>query len=81
MSSDTWWPGWRAWWDGRRVPTLKVNGAFVGVFVPPGRGRLRLAYRPAELELGVVVALFTLIASIVGAALKMRLGGGRSRSE
>ena len=67
-----------AWWNGRRVPTVKVNGAFVGVFVPSGRGRLRLAYRPTELELGMGVAAFTLIALIIVGA---RLGGGPSRAE
>jgi hypothetical protein len=76
VSSDTWWPGWRGWWNGRRVPTVRVNGAFVGVFVPPGRGRLRLAYRPAELELGMGIAAFTLVALIVAAGVTTWRGGG-----
>ncbi|MCU1245744.1 MAG: hypothetical protein JWN02_1654, partial [Acidobacteria bacterium] len=48
VSSDTWWPGWRVYWNDIRLPPVKVNGAFVGVFVPPGHGRVLLRYRPAE---------------------------------
>jgi hypothetical protein len=68
VSSDAWWPGWRAYWNRRRMPHVRVNGAFVGVFVPPGRGVVRLWYRPKEFDDGVKIAAATLIA-LVAAAL------------
>ena len=56
VSSDVHWPGWRAYWNGVRKDIVTVNGAFVGVFVPPGRGRLELRYRPREVDDGLVAA-------------------------
>jgi hypothetical protein len=47
VSSDTHWPGWRATFRGRELDVVTVNGAFTGVFVPPGAGTLELRYRPA----------------------------------
>lgn len=60
-SSDTFWPGWRAYWNGERMPPVRVNGAFLGVFVPPGRGTVRFVYRPREFDQGVVLGIGTLL--------------------
>jgi hypothetical protein len=60
-TSDVHWPGWRAYWNGVRKDVVTVNGAFVGVFVPPGRGRLELRYRPREVDDGLVAAVVGLI--------------------
>lgn len=68
VSSDEWWPGWRAYWNGERMPHVRVNGAFTGVFVPPGRGIVRLRYRPREFDQGVAAAAVTLIL-LAGAAV------------
>lgn len=46
VSSDVAWPGWRATFRGRKLDVATVNGAFVGLFVPPGSGELKLEYRP-----------------------------------
>jgi hypothetical protein len=48
VSSDVNWPGWRAYWNGRRQPPVVVNGAFLGCFIPPGRGQLVFRYVPDE---------------------------------
>jgi len=47
------WPGWTAREDGRPLPTVTVNHAFVGVRVPAGRHVVRLAYRPRSWTLGL----------------------------
>lgn len=67
VSSDEWWPGWRAYWNGRRMPPVRVNGAFVGVFVPPGRGIVRLRYRPKEFDDGVKIATAMLVVLAIAA--------------
>ena len=56
VSSDVHWPGWRAYWNGDRQPPVIVNGAFVGVFVPPGEGTLELRYAPDEFDDGLRAA-------------------------
>ncbi|HJQ35583.1 MAG TPA: hypothetical protein VKB93_00450, partial [Thermoanaerobaculia bacterium] len=73
VSSDEWWPGWRAYWNGRRMPPVKVNGAFLGVFVPPGRGIVRLRYRPREFDDGVKAAVATLFVLVIAAGIHVGL--------
>jgi len=53
VSSDVHWPGWRAYWNGQRQPPVVVNGAFLGCFIPPGKGELTLRYIPDEFTRGV----------------------------
>jgi hypothetical protein len=40
------WPGWKALLDGRSVPSLSFNRAFLGFRVPAGRHTLHLRYWP-----------------------------------
>ena len=44
--SEIWHPGWRAWIDGQSVPLYRTNIALLGLSVPPGEHRVRLAFRP-----------------------------------
>jgi hypothetical protein len=60
-SSDVNWPGWRAYINGRRLPPVTVNGAFLGCFIPPGGGRVVLRYRPDEYDFGLKLAAVGLI--------------------
>ena len=71
VSSDVHWPGWRAYWNGKRQPPVIVNGAFLGCFVPPGKGRLELRYRPDEFmnglrATGAGIALLVLLGITLG---------------
>lgn len=61
VTSDVAWPGWRATWNGRELPIVKTNAVFVGVFVPPGEGTLRLRYQAPGLFAGALVSLFAAI--------------------
>jgi len=79
VSSDEWWPGWRAYYNGRRMPPVRVNGAFTGVFVPPGRGIVRLRYQPKEFDDGVKAAAATLIILIAAALIHELRKGLRKR--
>jgi hypothetical protein len=56
------WPGWTAEAEGERIPVVRVNHAFVGFWVAPGRRSVRLRYRPPTL--GVSMA-----ACVVGIAI------------
>jgi hypothetical protein len=80
VSSDEWFPGWRAYWNGRRMPHVRVNGAFAGVFVPPGRGIVRLRYQPKEFGDGVKAAAATLFVLILAAAIHVGLRKRRNPS-
>jgi hypothetical protein len=40
--------GWEVWVNGRWKRPLRVNGAFLGFFVPAGESRAEVLYRPAS---------------------------------
>ncbi|HEU5162895.1 MAG TPA: glycosyltransferase family 39 protein [Thermoanaerobaculia bacterium] len=61
VSSEAWWPGWRSYWNGERLPPVIVNAAFVGAFVPPGDGTLELRYRPDAFDDGLRTGALGLI--------------------
>jgi hypothetical protein len=69
VTSDASWPGWRMTWNGAAVQPALVNGAFLGVFLPPGTGVLDLRYRPREVDLGLALAAGALLALAVGGAV------------
>lgn len=47
--------GWRAWIDGQPVEPVTVNGAFLGVPVPPGVHGVELVYAPGGWRWGWVL--------------------------
>ena len=52
---DTFYPGWRAEVDGRRVPIRPADAAFRAVSVGPGRHEVRFSYHPASVHTGALV--------------------------
>jgi hypothetical protein len=62
-------PGWTATLDGTTVPIVRANYLFQGLYVPPGRHRIELAYRPGSLLLGALLSLAGL--AVAGAALAL----------
>ena len=67
------WPGWAALENGRPLPTVTVNHAFVGVRVPAGRHVVRLAYRPRSWSLGLeAFAAGIVLIGAVAAATRTR---------
>jgi hypothetical protein len=78
--SDSHWPGWRAYVDGKRVETHDANHAFIGVFVPKGTHRVRLLYRPEAFTRGRTVTLLTAFAGVVFLVLRHRVQKPRTVS-
>jgi len=54
--ADLWDKGWRADWNGRRLPILRVNHALRGVVLPAGEGTLVFRYAPASFSWGLALA-------------------------
>jgi hypothetical protein len=65
VTSDTHWRGWRATVNGTRRDVVTVNGAFAGVFVPPGKARVQLWYWPEELTHGLFASAAGLVLLLV----------------
>jgi hypothetical protein len=51
------WPGWTAEAEGERIPVVRVNHAFVGLWVGPGRHSVRLRYRPPTFGVSMAACL------------------------
>ena len=54
--ADLWDQGWRAYWNGQRVPILRADHALRGVVLPAGEGTLVFHYAPASFAWGVGLA-------------------------
>jgi hypothetical protein len=54
---DTWYPGWRAWVDGKATPVLRANYLFRAISVPAGSHEVIVSYHPWWFYLGVILSL------------------------
>ena len=59
--SDTWYPGWQAWLDGRRVDILPANSLFRAIPVPAGTHSVVFRYQPVTFYLGAVLSFAALL--------------------
>ena len=50
-------PGWKTTIDGKPARPLRVDGALMGVFVPPGRHAAHVYYRPDMYRFGLFLSL------------------------
>jgi hypothetical protein len=58
--------GWRAMAEGRRLRTVTVNGAFLGVVVPAGVDAVHLRFVPPGLRLGLLFCAFSIATLVLG---------------
>jgi len=54
--TDSYYPGWRAWVDGRETQILRANYLFRAVAVSEGRHTVEFRYEPASLTIGLWVS-------------------------
>ena len=60
--SDSDYPGWKAWVDGRAVEVLRVNHAFRGVALEPGRHQVRFRFDPWRFRAGAWISAAAVLA-------------------
>lgn len=68
VSSETYYPGWRAWIDGKPSQLRLTNVAFRGLSVPAGRHRVEMEFRPAILGYGLILSLCAAVSIVVALA-------------
>jgi hypothetical protein len=56
VSSETFYPGWVAWLDGRRMPICVTNAAFRGVWIPKGDHTVVFVFAPLIAWLSALVS-------------------------
>jgi Bacterial membrane protein YfhO len=59
---DAWSPGWSARVNGVETEVRRVDGALIGVGVPPGPSRVELTYVTPGLRLGLLISLLGMAA-------------------
>jgi hypothetical protein len=59
VTSETAYPGWRAWIDGGEVPLYMTNGAFRGVYVDAGKHTVRFVFSPVIQYAGAAITLLS----------------------
>jgi hypothetical protein len=68
------WPGWNAETESGRLPIVRVNHAFVGFRLGPGRHEIRLHYRPPLLDASLAACLAgILLATVLGVLTAIRV--------
>ncbi|MFZ1947803.1 MAG: YfhO family protein [bacterium] len=75
--SDVFYPGWRAFVDGKPAPLLRADYAFRAVEVEAGAHEVRMVYKPVLFTIGVVfsVAGMALVALMIASGGKRTDGG------
>jgi hypothetical protein len=62
VTSDAYYPGWRASIDGQDAPLYRADYAIRGVMLPPGQHRVRFDYSLRRFYLGAGVSVLSLLA-------------------
>lgn len=63
--SDTFYPGWNAYIDGRKVSIQKANLIFRAIAVPQGEHVVILKYEPASFVLGALISVITAVLLVI----------------
>lgn len=58
--ADSFYPGWRAYVDGKETEILRANLFFRAVPLSPGEHLVEFRYKPASFKIGLTVSLLTL---------------------
>jgi len=57
--SEVYYPGWKAYVDGRAEPVLRANYAFRAVYLKPGYHEVRLVFEPLSWKVGLGISVAT----------------------
>ena len=75
----TWYPGWEATVDGRRVDLRRAQMSFMAVPVPAGTSRVVLRYHPGSVRWGSWISAGTVVAGLVWLAGPLLVPRARGR--
>jgi Bacterial membrane protein YfhO len=70
--ADVYYPGWKAYVDGRETPIERVDYLLRGVALPAGRHTVEFVYQPASWRAGWIISLLAVAAMLGLGALGVR---------
>jgi len=65
-TSENYFPGWRAWVNGREAPVLRANYTFRALALPPGTSSVVFRYTPLSFRIGLWVGAASLLFFLAG---------------
>jgi uncharacterized membrane protein YfhO len=69
MLTDSWYPGWVAFVDGKETPIHRADYIFRAVPLTPGEHSVVFEYRPMSLLWGAIISGLSVIACGVGVGI------------
>jgi hypothetical protein len=72
--SEIYYPGWRAYVNGKQETILRVDGALRGVMIPSGHSRVELRFVPIPVYAGGALSLVAFLGVLVSALIAWRKG-------
>jgi len=70
--SETFYPGWQAYVDGKRDEILRANFVFRAIPVGPGSHRVEVVYEPLTFKIGLSVSLLTVLSLLIAMSISTR---------
>lgn len=64
VSSEVYYPGWRAYIDGKQTEIVEANLAFRAVFVPNGTHTITFSYVPHIVFIGAAISIIAIVVSL-----------------
>jgi len=58
--ADSFYPGWKAYVDGKETKIFRANHFFRAVTIPKGEHRIEFRYQPQSFKLGLIISLISL---------------------
>ncbi len=71
--ADRYYPGWRAYIDGKETKIYKANFLFRGIYLPKGNHVVQFKYIPQSFYTGIIISLmtlFSLLTTVISGCLK-----------
>jgi len=69
--TEVWYPGWKAFVDGKKVPLYRVNYLQRGVWLTPGNRRVELAFSPGSWRWGSAISLASWLVLAIWAIIRL----------
>ena len=68
VASEVWYPGWKAYIDGKETEVFRTDYALRGIYMPAGEHKVVFKFEPFIFRVGVAVSLATLLffAAVIG---------------
>jgi len=70
--NDVWYPGWKAYVDGKQQQIVRANFVFRGVFLEAGRHDVFFIYDPWQFKAGAAISIGTLLGLFISGYLGYR---------